>query len=461
MPPTRTHTLFFFLGALIILGAVAGLFFWDKALVANGQPSADGSSVDVPGSADEAGGSLPIPGAWPALANPDIFAGVRTRLLEQGSQFVEADLSSMTLRVYDQGSVVLEVPIKTKGRPGSWWETPIGIYQVRSKQPTVFSDFSKVYMPWAMQFQGNFFIHGWPYYADGTDVATTYSGGCIRLDTEDAQQVYDILKVGSPVLVYNSSSTPDRFTYTHATSVPNIAAQSYLAVDLKNNYVFVEHNSNQVLPAASLTKLVTSLVAIDYINLEKPITVTPEMVVSTAVPRFQAGERYTIYDLLFPMLLESSNESAYAFGRYSGLKYFTNLMNDKAKALGMENTSFVEPAGTDLGDVSTSADLFRLAKYLYTNRSFILKLSTGKLKSTTYGPPAFDNLQNFNGFADDASFVGGVAGVSANVPAQTSMSIFNITVQGEERPVAIVVMGSQNGVRDAQRILGYIRENYH
>src|SRR5579862_5292212 len=95
--------------------------------------------------------------------------------------FIEANLSTMQLTYYVNGSVAEQFKILAKGRPGSWWETPAGLYKVQEKIPSDFSGFAHVYSPWALDFQGNFLIHGWPYYPGGTPVGSTYSGGCIRL----------------------------------------------------------------------------------------------------------------------------------------------------------------------------------------------------------------------------------------------------------------------------------------
>src|SRR3989344_5762568 len=126
-----------------------------------------------------------------ALAIGQFFEQVRERMTEEKLDFIEADLSEMKLRVYRKGEIAKEFPILTKGRPGSWWETPAGIYKVEGRIENHFSAFARVYLPWSLPFQGNFFIHGWPYYPDGTPVSTQYSGGCIRLSTDDAKALFD------------------------------------------------------------------------------------------------------------------------------------------------------------------------------------------------------------------------------------------------------------------------------
>lgn len=83
----------------------------------------------------------------------------------------------MKIQVYKGGNLFLEVPIVTKGRPGSWWETPAGLYRISRKEKAHFSGMGHVWMPWSMNFQGNFYIHGRTYYPDGTLTSTAYTGG--------------------------------------------------------------------------------------------------------------------------------------------------------------------------------------------------------------------------------------------------------------------------------------------
>jgi len=93
-------------------------------------------------------------------------------------------------------------------------------------------------MPFSMQFEGNFFIHGWPYYPDGTSVGSSYSGGCIRLSNEDAKDLYNKIKIGTPVLVLEKDFEKDTFSYQY--KKPVISANNYLIADLKSNFVFLE-----------------------------------------------------------------------------------------------------------------------------------------------------------------------------------------------------------------------------
>ncbi|MFH1246556.1 MAG: L,D-transpeptidase family protein [Candidatus Liptonbacteria bacterium] len=396
-------------------------------------------------------------GSIPTFSNPDFFNSVHAKFIEDKATFIEANLSEMQLTYYKDGTAEFTVPIKTKGREGSWWETPAGLYKIQSKSGTHYSAFAKVYMPYSMPFQGNFFIHGWPYYKGGAPVDSKYSGGCIRLADEDAKKLYDAVKTDAPVLVYEKDFSGDNFRYQPG--VAGMQAQAYLAADLRNNFVFAERNPQDVLPVASLTKLMTALVAVEYINIERPVTITKSMIVPTSKPRLHEGQELTIYDLLHPMLTESSNEAAEAIAQSLGRERFINLMNSKAKAIGMSHSVFTDPAGREAGNVSSAEDLFALAKYLYNNRSFILKMSAGDAPINVYGPSAFTNLDNFNVFAADPDFVGGKVGMS-EAAKETILSVFETDLQGTKRPIVLVVLGSPDNASEARRLLNWTKDTY-
>jgi D-alanyl-D-alanine carboxypeptidase (penicillin-binding protein 5/6) len=398
-------------------------------------------------------------GVLPALSEPNYFTEVKNSFIEQKASFVEADLSSMKVTVYKKGEPTLEFPIVTKGKEGSWWETPAGIYKIETKEVNHFSSIGHVYQPWSMQFQGNFFIHGWPFYQDGTEVSSTFSGGCIRMKTDDAKKLYDAVTVGMPILVYEKDFGTDGFNYS--IKPPGVTAKQYLVADLKSNNVILSKDPHTRAPIASVTKLVTALVAAEYINLDKTITITNNMIASTSKPRLSPGQEVSVYNLMFPLLMESSNEAAKAISQQLGTSRFVELMNQKTKSFGMTATTFADPAGSLAENVSTPDDLFALAKYLNNNRSFILKMSAGNVTTSGYGEPIYTNLQNFNLISGaNQTFIGGKTGKST-AAGETYMGVFEMEIQGEKRPIAIIILGSDDIYKDTKTMLDYLESLYH
>ncbi len=396
-------------------------------------------------------------GVQSSLSNPDYFAKVKNQFIEEKVTFVEVDLSQMIARVYRDGTPVLEVPVKTKGKEGSWWETPAGLYKIETREKSHYSTMGHVTQPWSMQFQGNFFIHGWPKYDDGTPVSSTFSGGCIRLADIDAKKIFDEVTVGTPILVYEKDFIPDTFSYI--SPKPKMEAPQYMIADIMNNQVLLNQNENKQIPVGAITKLMTALIATEYINIEKTTTVPKTALVETEVPRLKAGMKIDVYQLLFPLLRESSNESAETIARLYGRESFIKHMNEKAKAIGMTRTTFVDPTGISEGNLSTASDIFMLTKYIYNNRSFLFNITSGKVKTTTYGPSIFTNLGEANSLANHDSFFGGID-ATTDASGGLNLSVFELTIAAKVRPVFFLSIGSQHAGNDVTNAVEYIKSYY-
>jgi len=410
-------------------------------------------SVSSGNSAEDAG---LVYGEQPALSDPDFFLKVKNDFILQKANFIEANLSSMKLSVYREGLLEKEVSILTKGKEGSWWETPAGIYKIMSKEKNHFSSFGKVYQPWSMAFQGNFFIHGWPYYPDGTEVASTYSGGCIRLSTEDAQAIFELSNMGMPVLVYKQDFTADDFQYQVRT--PDITASKYLTADIQNNFVFLEKERSEPFSPGAFAQMLGGLVATDYINIEKKIVLTSDLLQDVTSERYEEGKSITPFDLLHPMLLESDGNALRIFSNYLSPKRFTTLSNEKAKAVGMVRSSFSVNTSTEEG-VTTAEDLFYLSKYLYHNRKFILDLSAGRQTNTIYERSLWADIPNQNIFFEDKNFVGGKA-IKNQDGTESFLGVFEIYAKKEKRPVFIFLENSQNVKDEVSAIIQYLQNSY-
>lgn len=396
-------------------------------------------------------------GSEPALANPDFFRKARQELIDEKGAFIEADLAAMRLTVYRDGLPVKEVPILTKGRPGSWWETPAGLYQVELKKENHFSSFGKVYQPWSVAFQGNFFIHGWPYYPGGEPVASSFSGGCIRLSTEDAKAVYDLASVKMPVLVFEEDFASDDFSYQRKT--PSSTASSVLVADLQNNFVVLKQESEKKIPLASFGQFLGGMVAAEYVNLEKAMIVG-DTITLTSSSRLTRGQSVTPFDLLHLMLIGSSNEPLGILADYLGEKRFAQLINAKVASIGMRETRFeglndrYEPQGT-----TTPEDLFRLAQYLYNNRSFLFEISNGKVTNAAYGETSFLNLTSDNPFYRDERLVGGKVAPNEDGTADF-LGVFRADVHGTERPLLVFLGGSRDLKADVEGVLAHIQSSF-
>jgi len=155
-------------------------------------------------------------------------------------------------------------------------------------------------------------------------------------------------------------------TAAHA-SPPRVTARAYLVENPATGEVLAQHGAWGRVPIASLTKLMTVLVALDRVRWNDVVRVRSDAAkVGESTVNLRAGERLTVGDLVKAALIQSANDAADALADYvshGDRTAFVVLMNDKAKALGLERTHFVRPDGLDVrGHYSTAHDVTLLAQ---------------------------------------------------------------------------------------------------
>lgn len=140
-------------------------------------------------------------------------------------------------------------------------------------------------------------------------------------------------------------------------------AQSVLVIDAASGKVLFEKNAQAKRPIASITKLMTALVALDA-GLDWDATVLFEKNDQRTgdIDRIIPGETVRIEDLFGLMVVASSNDAASALARIISGNNFVGDMNDKAHALGMMRTIFTDPTGLEPTNVSSASDLVLLAR---------------------------------------------------------------------------------------------------
>ena len=121
-----------------------------------------------------------------------------------------------------------------------------------------------------------------------------------------------------------------------------------MAINSHEEKIVFEKNSDEILPIASLSKIMTAYVALKNYELSDSIVIT-QKIVETEENKgdFRIGERLTVEQLLASTLIESSNDAAMAIAEIMGEREFVSLMNQEAKALGLEHTYFIDPIGLD------------------------------------------------------------------------------------------------------------------
>ena len=176
---------------------------------------------------------------------------------------------------------------------------------------------------------------------------------------------------------------------------PPVDAEAYLVQNAGTGEVLAAFDEREQLPMASITKLMTAIVALERVSVDDVATVSQRTAaVGESTINLQPGERVTIGDLLRAALVQSANDAANAIAAYVGrgsVARFVAMMNRRAHELGLTDTHFVNPDGLDAhGHVSSARDVTKLAR-VAMNKPFIRE--TVKLVDTT---AAGRRLHNWN-----------------------------------------------------------------
>ena len=153
---------------------------------------------------------------------------------------------------------------------------------------------------------------------------------------------------------------------------PAVQARSYLVVDGRDGHVLAAQEPRRKLPVASITKLMTVLVALEGAKPNDMVTVAPEAaVVGESSVNLRPGERISVHDLVEAALIQSANDAAWALAYHAGrgdAARFVRVMNIRARRWGLADTHFVRPDGLDVfGHISSARDVTELARIAMRN----------------------------------------------------------------------------------------------
>ena len=161
------------------------------------------------------------------------------------------------------------------------------------------------------------------------------------------------------------------------------SARSMVVIETTGNQIIYGKNYDEKLAEASTTKIATAITAIEHCkNLDEIVTIPKAATLVTGTSIYlREGERLSVRDLLYGLMLQSGNDAATALALYAGgsVEGFAALMNETAKKCGAVNTNFVNPHGLDAGGHYTTAyDLALITSYALKNRDFKEIVSTKK-----------------------------------------------------------------------------------
>lgn len=203
---------------------------------------------------------------------------------------------------------------------------------------------------------------------------------------------------GILTLVLLSALLPD----ASAAESPGTSAQAVIVAEANSGTVLYEKSADQRMLIASTTKILTALIVLENCDVDEKVVIPDDFpAIEGSSIYLKAGQELTVLELLYGLMLASGNDAAVALALHvsGSVKYFSDLMNQRAKELGCKNSHFINPNGLDAeGHYSSARDLSLIACEAMKNKTFCDIVST---KSINIGGRYFRNhnklLWNYTG----------------------------------------------------------------
>ena len=241
----------------------------------------------------------------------------------------------------------------------------------------------------------------------------------------------------------------------NASRPPQKVGRAALILDLASGRVVFHRGAQERHAPASLTKIMTAVLALEQGKLGDTVTILPEDLVEGSSMGLQAGDNVTLEQLLWGLLLPSGNDAAQAIARYMGNGSpgrFVEMMNEKARTLQLYDTHFVNAHGLDgEGHYSTAYDLAQLGRYALRDPLFARMVST---RERTIEADRTYTLRNTNQLLFTPAQVPGVNGVKTGFTDLAGHSIIT-SVEREMRPLLTVVLGAEDRTAAATKLIDY------
>ncbi len=256
----------------------------------------------------------------------------------------------------------------------------------------------------------------------------------------------------------------------------SLYARSALLMDASNGRVLYEENGYKVMPMASTTKIMTCILALEYLEEKQNGKESEVVTVSSYASRMpkvhlgmREGETYLLWDLLFSLMLESHNDTAVAIAEHidGSVEAFAKRMNQKAKELGCEHTNFITPNGLDAeqkGRIhsTTAYDLAVISTYAMKNQTFKDIITTRQYTFSEQGTGRTIQVSNKNSFLDRMA---GACGIKTGFTADAGYCFVGaLEYEGKQLIAVVLASGwppNKNWKwKDTQSLMTYGIENY-
>ncbi|MDA8597062.1 serine hydrolase [Candidatus Pacebacteria bacterium] len=248
------------------------------------------------------------------------------------------------------------------------------------------------------------------------------------------------------------ATVPDAVDSVEPFAEMAIGADAAFVWDVTAQKALYSKNPDRQLPLASITKLMTALVAYELVESDTPVPITPEILTQDGYGDVNDGEIFSMKSILDLTLLNSSNDGAFAIASVTGSQLraddgpnaFVEAMNVRASELGLTQTFFRNPTGLDIsmdesGAYSSARDVTFLMEHILTHYPQLIESTqetTAAISNTNGTRRAIDNTN---------PTVAQIEGLIGSKTGYTDLAGGNLTIAFDaalNRPIIVVVLGS-------------------
>jgi D-alanyl-D-alanine carboxypeptidase len=251
-----------------------------------------------------------------------------------------------------------------------------------------------------------------------------------------------------------------------------VRARAAYVFDVTNQRVLYAKNETEVLPLASITKLMTALLVDEISTAKTPAIVSQRAVLQDGSNGLVEGEELSMENLNKLALISSSNDAAYAMGDNVGgllgdrdsMAQFVAAMNIRAEELGFASLSFKNPTGLDEtlsapGAVGSAKDVSFLLEYMLKNHRSVVE------PTRQYNARVYNTSGEFHDMSNTNDVLYGIPNLLASKTGYTDLAGGNLTIAfdaGLNRPIIITVLGSTREERfsDVLRLVDAVQSNF-
>ncbi len=242
--------------------------------------------------------------------------------------------------------------------------------------------------------------------------------------------------------------------------LPTLTAKAFLIKDLDSKVTIAASNPNQPLPIASLTKLMTALVALQTYPPKSviPITIDSDLVEGQKIG-LKIGEKYTLEALVAAAIINSANDAALNLAAYhpQGIPGFVQVMNTTARQLNMVNTHFTNPVGyDDPNHYSTVADLSILAEAVLNSPLISAFAQTPLMRMIEVGSGRIITLKTTN---DLLGKYPGILGLKTGWTQKAGECLISLVESSQNHWYLTIILGSQDRFGETLLLKNWVDQN--